>query len=228
MRLVHVLTPQEDLRHFSVLLPPVRPERVLLAELRGVTGDPAYDLIRRVEKPSGFILTPFPCHEPVSDALKPPCRLLFDHFSGNFHIHPRDRHLIVIHLIKDVPEELRFEETQRFLDDAHIFLKPLDEVPQIFHQLVLKYKELLCPHHFLCLHAVQVADIVLIVLIQPDEIIVQVIPPRIDRIRILPGHLREAFHIQPDPLQQRGLQGRPLYKQILKPDHQTLDLHAVL
>ena len=125
-------------------------------------------------------------------------------------------------------KKLRIEETECFLDDANIFLKSLDEVPQIFHQLVLKYKELLCPHHFLCLHTVQVADIVLIVLIQPDEIIVQVIPPRIDGVRFFSGHLREAFHIQPDPLQQRRLQRRSLYKQVLKPDHQTLDFHAVL
>ena len=125
-------------------------------------------------------------------------------------------------------KKLRIEETECFLDDANIFLKPLDKIPQIFHQLVLKYKELLCPHHFLCLHAVQVADIVLVILVQTDKIIVQVIPPRIGRVSFLPCHFRKTFHIQPDPLKQRGLQGRPLYKQILKPDHQAFDLHTVL
>ena len=65
-------------------------------------------------------------------------------------------------------------------------------------------------------------------LVQPDKIIVQILPPCINCIQIRPAHFRESRNTAPDPLQKSRFQRRSFDEEILQPEHQTFNFHTIL
>ena len=205
---LYIFTLQEQFRHLSVFFPAVRSQCIFLAQLRRIPCNPADNLIRCIKQFPGFIFLPILRHKPVTDALIAPFRLLFNELRRYFHIYPRNRQFILVHLVQHLMKQFRIQHPQILFDYAHISLQSLDEISQILHQFILKYQEFLRPHHFFCFHTVQIANVVLVILVQPDKIIVQILPPCINCIQIRPAHFRESRNTAPDPLQKSRFQRR--------------------
>ena len=201
-----ILTFQKYLCHFPIFFSSIGTKCIFLTELRRITGNTPDDLIGGIKELAGFIFLSVLSHKPGINTGITTIGLILQHTSGHFHIHSRNRQLIIHHFLKYPKPNFLIQHPQVFFDHAYISLQSLDKAAQILHQPILEYQKLFGMHHFFCFYTVQISHIILIVLIQPSKIIIQIIPPGIYTYLIQLCHLRKPLNTEANPLQKRRFQ----------------------